>query len=180
MRDRDWVSLCLVPVAAFIIPAYADDYLTAEQAQRVLFPDAQAFIERTVELNSAQKDEIKKRSGVRQRWDRQAAWQAVRNGEFLGWFIVDEVIGKHEFITYGVALSPDGHVLGLEIMSYRETHGGEVRDAKWRAHFRNKSLADPFKLDDDVPNISGATLSSRNILDGVKRMLVLQQVALRP
>lgn len=166
MRDRDWVALCLVPVAAYVMPAYAADYLTVEQAQRILFPNAQAFVDRAVTLTAAQKDQIEDRAGVRQRWDRQAVWQAVRNGEFLGWFIVDEVIGKHEFITYGVAVTPDGHVLGIEIMSYRETHGGEVRNADWRAQFKGKTLTDPFKLDVDVPNLSGATLSSRNILDG--------------
>jgi uncharacterized protein with FMN-binding domain len=53
-----------------------------------------------------------------------------------------------------------------------------VRDAGWRKHFVGKTLADPFKLDEDVPNISGATLSSRNMLDGVKRLLALQKVAL--
>lgn len=180
MRDRDWINLCLVPLAAFVVPVCAEDYLSAEQAQRILFPDAQAFVDHAVKLNSAQMSEIKQRSGLRQRWDKQAVWQALRNNEFLGWFIVDEVIGKHEFITYGVGLSPDGHVLGVEIMSYRETHGGEVRDAAWRANFKGKTIADPFKLDDDVPNISGATLSSRNILDGVKRLLVLQQVMLAP
>ncbi|MFM6928116.1 MAG: FMN-binding protein, partial [Bdellovibrio sp.] len=35
---------------------------------------------------------------------------------------------------------------------------------------------DPLKLDKDVPNITGATLSCRNVLDGVKRILIIQQV----
>ena len=94
------------------------------------------------------------------------------------WFIVDDVIGKHEFITYATAIAPDGKVLGLEVMSYRETHGGQIRDAGWRQHFVGKTLASPFKLDEDVPNISGATLSSRNVLDGVKRLLVIHKLFL--
>ena len=72
--------------------------------------------------------------------------------------------------------SPDGHVVGIEIMSYRETHGGQVRDASWRKNFVGKTLADPFKLDVDVPNNSGGTLSSRNVMDGVKRVLAIQKV----
>ena len=71
-------------------------------------------------------------------------------------------------------------MLGLEILTYRETHGEEVAEAKWRANFKGKTLSSPFKLDQDIPNISGATLSSRNITDGVKRLLVLQKVALKP
>ena len=66
----------------------------------------------------------------------------------------------------------------MEILSYRETHGGQIRAAEWRQHFVGKSLADPLKLDVDVPNISGATLSSRNVTDGVKRLLALHRVVL--
>ena len=79
-----------------------------------------------------------------------------------------------------MAISPDGQVLGVEIMSYRETHGGQVRDAAWRKHFAGKTLADPFKLDEDVPNISGATLSCRNVMDGVKRLLAMHKLYLAP
>ena len=124
------------------------------------------------------KSEIKKLSGLRQRWDTQDVWRAEKAGQLSGWFIVDNVVGKHEFITYGAAISPDGHVLGIEIMSYRETHGDEIREASWRRQFENKTLADPFKLNEDVMNISGATLSCRNVLDGVKRLLVLHKLVL--
>jgi Na+-translocating ferredoxin:NAD+ oxidoreductase RnfG subunit len=169
-------SLWLLPVAAIVSPVYAADYLTVEQAQKAIFPDAQSFEARPVTLTSDQKDKIKSLSGVRQRWDTQKIWRAVKDGKTLGWFVMDEVIGKHEFITYGVGVTPDGHVVSMEIMSYRESYGGGVRDASWRKNFVGKTLADPFKLDEDVPNISGGTLSSRNLLDGVKRVLVIQKV----
>ena len=92
--------------------------------------------------------------------------------------IVDEVVGKHEFITYAVGFTPDGKVRGIEILAYRETYGYQIRNPDWRQKFVGKSLADPFKLDEDIPNISGATLSCYNVTNGVKRLLALQQVAL--
>lgn len=178
MKQSDWNALLLLPVAAIAAPAYAVDYLTAEQAQKQIFPEADGFKPLLVKLSGAQKNRIKALSGMRQRWDEQMVWRVEKDGKLAGWFIVDDVVGKHEFITYGVGLSPDGRVVGIEIMSYRETKGDQVRDAGWRKHFVGKTLADPFKLDEDVPNISGATLSSRNVLDGVKRLLALQKVAL--
>ena len=168
--------LWLLPVAAIVSPAYAADYFTAEQAQKVMFANADSFEARPAKLTSDQKDKIKSLSGLRQRWDTQQIWRAIKNGKTLGWFIVDDVIGKHEFITYGVAVSTDGHVLGVEIMNYRENYGSGVRNAIWRQHLVGKTLADPFKLDEDVPNISGGTLSSRNVMDGVKRVLAIQKV----
>jgi len=96
-----------------------------------------------------------------------------------GWFLVDQVIGKHEFITYAVALTAEGAVAGLEILDYRETYGGEVRNEKWRAQFAGKTAVAPLKLDHDIKNISGATLSCRNLTDGVKRLLVTYDLVLR-
>ena len=178
MNANQWVAMVSLPLAVIVAPAFAADYLTAAEAQQLLFPEVTEFVSTPVTLSAEHKKIIKQRSGLRQRWDEQAVWRVERDGEFAGWFIVDNVIGKHEFITYGVGLSPDGEVVGIEIMSYRETHGDQVREAEWREHFVGKTLGDQFKLDKDVPNISGATLSSRNLLDGVKRLLVLQQVVL--
>lgn len=174
--NRNWPILVALPVAVIAAPAVAKDYLTIAEAQRVLFPQAELFAPQQVVLNDAQLAKIKALAGVRQRDKKPKIWRAMKDGATQGWFFVDDVVGKHEFITYAAALSPDGHVLGIEILSYRETHGSEIRDPKWRAKFKGKTLADRFKLDVDVPNISGATLSCRNVTDGVKRLLALQKV----
>lgn len=178
MSTRDWAAF-LLPTAALASPAFAVDYLSVAQAQTLLFPAAKSFAEQPLKLNDEQRERIKAASGLRQRWDEQKVWRAETDGKLQGWLIVDEVIGKHEFITYATAISPEGKVLGVEIMSYRETHGGQVREPAWRRYFVGKTLADPFKLDEDVPNISGATLSCRNVLDGVKRLLAIHKLFLR-
>jgi Na+-translocating ferredoxin:NAD+ oxidoreductase subunit G len=169
----------LLPLTVLVAPAYAAEYLSVEQAQAALFADANVFVPQIVTLSEQQRDDIKERAGVRQRTPTQQMWRAQHDGEMLGWFVVDEVIGKHEYITYAAAISPAGSVLGVEIMSYRETHGGQIREASWRAEFAGKTLADPLRLGKDIPNISGATLSCRNVLDGVKRLLVIHDMVLR-
>jgi len=88
------------------------------------------------------------------------------------------VVGKHDFITYAVALSTDGTVRGVEILDYRETYGGEVRNANWRRQFVGKRPGSALRLDQDIKNISGATLSSRHVTDGVRRLIVTWQMLL--
>lgn len=171
------VAFPVVAMAA-ISPAVATDYLSAEQAQRALFPAAQSFSAFPVLLNAGQLAQIRRLSGTPQRTAQPRVWRAVSGGRTIGWVIVDDVVGKHEFITYATGISLDGHVVGIEIMTYRESKGGQVSDPRWRERFRGKTLADPFRLEKDVPNISGATLSSRNITDGVKRLLAVHAVAL--
>lgn len=179
MRRMHLAAPLFVPLTVMVAPAYAVDYLTVEQAQAILFPDANAFAPNIVALSDEQRDAIEDLADVRQRTATQQAWRAQRGDETLGWMLVDEVIGKHEYITYAAAISPTGSVLGVEIMSYRETHGGQIREADWRAGFKGKTLADPLRLGKDIPNISGATLSCRNVVDGVRRLLVLYDLVLK-
>ncbi|MBA3054994.1 MAG: FMN-binding protein [Sphingomonadales bacterium] len=184
MTSRLWrsargCSLLAIPVlAAAPAPAVATDYLTIAEAQRALVPQANSFQPFPLTLSPAQIKQIRQIAGVPQRTAKPQVWRAASGSKALGWVIVDEVIGKHEFITYATAISPDGHVLGVEILSYRESKGDQVRNANWRNRFRGKTVSDPFKLNKDIPNISGATLSCRNLTDGVKRLLALHAVAL--
>ncbi len=166
-------GMLAVPFAVSI-SAYAVDYFSDAQAQKVLFPEADEFKKKAVALSDEQRSQIKKISGVAQRNANPDIWEAKKKGISIGLFFKDEVVGKHEYITYAVAVSPSGNVLGVEIMSYRETHGGEIKQKSWLKNFVGKKISDPFKLDNDVPNITGATLSSRNVLDGVKRLLAVQ------
>src|SRR5947208_4096767 len=164
-----------LPISALIAPsAFAVQYLTVDQAQRAIFP-RKSFTAAPVNLTSVQRKAIERASGVRVLRDEQQVWR-VSGG---GWFIVDEVVGKHEFITYAVGLNADGSVKQIEVMDYRETYGGEIRNEKWRAQFVGKTSKSPLKLASDIKNISGATLSCRHVTDGVKRLLAFYEVALK-
>jgi Na+-translocating ferredoxin:NAD+ oxidoreductase RnfG subunit len=156
VESNIWVPVALACAAA---PAQATQYLTVEQAQRALFPDAGAF---------TPAPQVKR------------AWAASRAGAVIGYVMVDDVVGKHELITYAVGIGSDGAVRGVEILDYRETRGGEVRDPRWRAQFVGKRNGAALALDDDIQNISGATLSCRHITQGVRRLLALYELALKP
>jgi Na+-translocating ferredoxin:NAD+ oxidoreductase RnfG subunit len=170
----------LLTLAPLLIPvAQASEYFDTVSAQKALFPSATLFTPTPVKLSEEQRSQIEELSDVRQRWDEQPVWRVEKEGQFQGWYIEDRVIGKHEFIRYAIALSPEGRVLGIEIMEYLETYGDQVREAEWRGQFLGRTEQSGFKLGKDIRNISGATLSCRNITNGVKRLLALQQVALR-
>lgn len=176
----DWL---IVPVACVSLvaatPTFAVQYMTAETAQKLLFPEASAFVSHPVRLDDAQKRAVEQAAGVRMRYPAQPVWQVMAHSKAVGWFVLDEVYGKHEFITYAVALDATGAVRGVEILDYRETHGGEVSHPKWRAQFEGKRYGAPLKLDQDIQNISGATLSCKHISEGVRRVLALHEVALK-
>lgn len=179
----EWIRRIIVPPAIVIsagaIPCYATTYLTIEQAQKLCFPEAAQFVSADVKLNREELKSIEKDSGVRVRLDSQKVWRVMAGDKSLGWFIQDEVLGKHECIQWVLALNADGSVRQIEILDYRETYGYEIRNEKWRAQFRGKQHGAKLKLDDDIKNISGATLSCRHITDGVKRLLSLYELMLK-
>jgi Na+-translocating ferredoxin:NAD+ oxidoreductase RnfG subunit len=165
----------IFPLAAFAmsVDAHATVYLSVEQAQSAMFPN-ERLTPAFRDLQPAQIDVIKKASGAAPLSKQLQAWRA-KDG---GWFIVDRVVGKHEFITYAVALSGDGVVRDVEILEYRETYGGEIRNSNWRAQFVGKRFGSQLQLGKDIKNISGATLSSRHVTDGVRRLVATYQIVL--
>ncbi|MES2136421.1 MAG: FMN-binding protein [Pseudomonadota bacterium] len=173
-----WFTILPAAVAAVApAPGAATVYLSIEAAQRAMFPGA-SFVARPVAFTAEQRKAIARASGVGGFDKLLRAWDVRSGGERAGWFIVDRVLGKHEMITYAVALSPDGVVKRVEILEYRETYGGEIRNPAWRQQFVGKRFGSGVHLGKDIKNISGATLSSRHVTDGIRRLLVTYQLLL--
>jgi Na+-translocating ferredoxin:NAD+ oxidoreductase RnfG subunit len=173
---KHWIHFVTAPVtlAGAAVPGFANTYLTVEQAQQVIFPGA-SFAPLKMTLTAEQQKNIESRSGVRVRSRELRVWK-VSGG---GWFMVDEVLGKHEYITYALGLSANGAVKQIEVLDYRETYGYQVREASWRQQFVGKTAGAPLRLDGDIRNISGATLSSRHVTEGVRRLLATYEIALQ-
>ena len=163
----------LAPVTAF-----AADYLSADQAARLMFPDAERFDAVDVVLDAAALKRLDE-AGVRARSARWPLRAARRGSSTLGYVVADEVLGKFELISYAVGLGTDGRVKQVEILSYRESHGHEIRSAAWRRQFAGKGPGATLQLGDDIASISGATLSCQHVTDGVRRIVAVVDLALR-
>lgn len=168
--------LAVAGLALVSIPLIAEAkiYLSIEQAQKILMPHKQLSKMPMIITDDLQ-EKMRSASSIRHPFQGDQIWK-TNDG---GWFIVDEVVGKHEMITYAVGLSPSGAITGIEILEYVESYGYEVAEAQWRKQFVGKNANDPIKLNQDIQNIGGATLSCKHITDGVKRVAVLYELALK-
>ena len=154
--------------------AHARIYISVEQVQKILFPGGQ-FTLQPILIDQALQASLKKVSGVHYPFRGEHIWRD-QAGNYL---VIDEVVGKHEMIRYAVGITTTGTIQGIEILEYRESYGYEVAEQQWRQQFVGKTAHDPLKLNRDIQNISGATLSSKHITDGVKRVMHFYQVALK-
>lgn len=152
-------------------PACATVYLTVPQAQQALFPGARLVADDRA-LTPDQVKAIKQRSGAPVLGRTVRSWRAPDGGRMF----VDEVLGKHEFITIAVALNAAGTVRGVEVLDYRETYGGQVRDPAWLAQFVGKRDGAALALGKDVRNNSGGTLSAKHVTEGVRRLLATNSI----
>ncbi len=146
-------------------------YLTREEALQEAFPEAAVFRPDTVRLMPEQIARGRRR--VRAELDSvytvYLAYDST--GQFRGYAVILDEVGKYEPITFIVAIDPAFHVRKVAIMVYREGRGGEVRYPRFLYQYRGKTTDDPIRVRRDIVNISGATLSVRAVNRGVRKAL---------
>jgi|TARA_B110000881_G_scaffold68086_1_gene58827 Na+-translocating ferredoxin:NAD+ oxidoreductase RnfG subunit len=157
-----FIGLALLPVGHL----YAEVYMNTEQAKEVLW-QATAMSPVAIVLTNDQMDAIEDASGIWVGNENLKAWKT----ETGGWFIIDQVVGKHEMIDLAVALTNEGKVKGIEVLQYREAYGSGVKHPKWLAQFLGKDHTEHLQLGNQIHNLSGGTLSSRHIMEGVTRLV---------
>ena len=80
-----------------------------------------------------------------------------------------------------VGIDTDGEVSNFEVLVYREARGNEIATKRFNYQYQGKDVRDPIRINRDIINISGATMSVRSASAGVKRALVLvEEYYLRP
>ena len=164
-------GLGLGPLASGSGVARAAVYLNEADARSQLWPGATLFNPVTLDLgetalrNLARSSETRIPQGYAPR-----CWMAANTTGTLGWVFLDRALGKYDMIDFAAAFTLAGAVAGMEILVYRESHGGEVRNAAWRRQFSGKTGAKQLRFGDEIRNISGATLSCQHVTEGMQRL----------
>ena len=168
------LSLAALSAVALPVLAHAKTYATVAEAQHAMF-GAASMTQVRILLSPAQQARLRDASSVSLPFQGDRIWKTGDGG----WFVVDEVVGKHEMITYAVGIDAAGTVRQIAVLEYQESYGSEVAEMQWRQQFVGKSAASPLKLERDIDNIAGATLSAKHLTDGVKRVMTMYELVLR-
>lgn len=158
-----------------------DVYLANEEAARLMFPESEKIRYEVLTLTRDQKTLIEQRIKWRFPEEFFECFIGETGGKVDGWAIIQHTIGKHKPMSYMVGVDPDGEVMNVEVLVYRESRGSEVRKKRFNFQYEGKDVHDPIRINRDVINISGATMSVRSMSAGVKRALVLvDELYLKP
>jgi len=182
MNKSDWLLIGGAGASALAIVspmAIAADYMSIESAQREFFPGAGRYDEVALTLTAAQKQAIDALAGPQPPHGKLRVWRALLETHQQGYVFVDEVVGRQDFITYAIGIDAAGKLSAIEILTYRESHGGEIHNAAWRKQFTGRDSLAQVRFSIDIKNIAGATLSSRHVTQGARWILALWQTVLK-
>lgn len=145
------------------------------------FPRSQLVTYKKFELSAEQRRSLEAKLGY-SLTKSSYTFYVAKSGETVdGYAILDEEMGQHLPISYGIKFSPRGAIERQEVLVYRERYGDEIRDQRFRQQFIGKTAADPLRPGEEVVAVSGATISSRAMALGVRRcLLLLEELVLRP
>ena len=148
-------------------------YFTEEEAAQVMFPDSEKIRRETLTITDDQKAFVEQVIG----WEFPEytfdVFIGETRGNIDGYAVVQNTIGKHRPITYMVGVTATGECMNFEVMVYREARGNEIATKRFNYQYHGKTIGDPIRINRDIINITGATMSVRSASAGVKRVLVL-------
>ena len=105
-------------------------------------------------------------------------FEARRNGQILGYAVIESHTVRTQPETLLIALTPKGELMKSEILAFHEPPEYKPSSA-WFATLMGKPVSD-LRQNQGVDGISGATLSVKASLEGIRKALAVFQVAMAP
>ena len=151
----------------------AEVFLTEEDAVKLMFPKSERVKKELLRVPMDKKLVIEERIGWKFPEESFEVYIGETGSQIDGYALVQNTIGKHKPMTYMVGVDARGHVSNIELLVFREARGSEVRTKRFNVQYEGKTVLDPVRINKDILNISGATMSVRSMTAGIKRVLVL-------
>jgi hypothetical protein len=153
--------------------SHSEVFMTEEDALKIMFPKSERIRKAVLRLSQEKKDMIEQRIGWKFPEESFEVYIGETGDKIDGYAMVHNTIGKHKHMTYMVGVDAQGACSNVELLVYREAKGAEVGRKRFNVQYEGKTVFDPIRINKDIINISGATMSVRSISAGVKRVLVL-------
>jgi hypothetical protein len=159
--------------------AFGEVYLAKDEALAVAFPEGTTVDKRTAFLTSAQVAELKA-AGVELDSKMFTYYRGLRGGELVGYAVMDSHVVRTLPEAFMAVLRPDGTIDRVVMLAFYEPPEYAPK-ANWLAQFQGrKPGAGNFRLGRDVHGVSGATLTSNAIAGGLRKIVALYGIVMRP
>jgi Na+-translocating ferredoxin:NAD+ oxidoreductase RnfG subunit len=151
----------------------AEAFMSEEEGVKIMLPKSERIRKDVIKLSPEKKAHIEERIGWKFPEQSFEVYIGETGTQIDGYALVQNTIGKHKPMTYMVGIDNKGQVSDVELLVFRESRGSEIRQKRFNAQYEGKTVNDPVRINKDIINISGATMSVRSMSAGIKRVLVL-------
>jgi FMN-binding domain len=152
---------------------HAEVFMPEEDALKIVLPKSERVRKEVIQLTTEKKELIEQRIGWKFPEQAFEVYIGETGDKIDGYAMVHNTIGKHKHMTYMVGVDTKGACSDVELLVFREARGSEVGRKRFNVQYEGKTVLDPIRINKDIINITGATMSVRSISAGVKRVLVL-------
>jgi Na+-translocating ferredoxin:NAD+ oxidoreductase RnfG subunit len=173
-------------VAAAVCLAFT--LMTKEEALKEVFWSGAEIEKETVELTGETLENITKRLGGSLVYYQEGSeservagtttedfYFAKKDGERRGVALIDVEPGKWGPVEFIIAMTVDGIVKNVRVLSYVEIRGKPIARLAFMNQYQGKSVNSTLQVGRDIVGISGATISSRCATFAVKKALVIYE-----
>ncbi|HHT9109637.1 MAG TPA: FAD:protein FMN transferase, partial [Candidatus Brocadiaceae bacterium] len=148
-------------------------YLTEEQALALIFPECDDILTDELILAPDEKQNLENILSRRLYEDSFKVYIGKRTGVIQRFAIITEEIGKFHPFSFIVGVNTDGKISNVAVLVYRESRGGEVARKRFLYQFPGKSFKNPIRINKDIINVTGATMSAQYMCMGVRKVLAV-------
>ena len=153
-------------------------YATVQQALDSAFPSPARIERRTLYLDEAQTRRIAEESGGPVEARVIPYYIGRREGQVVGYAYFDTHLVRTLPETVLVLLAADGTLRRVEILSFDEPED-YLPSSRWLEQFPGRSL-DDLKERRGIRTLTGATLSSRAVVQAARRIMALHRLLVAP
>ena len=146
-------------------------FLTVEQALKEVFPECDEVLYDEFPVSADEKSQLQNKLRRKIYEEGFIVYIGMKAGEVVGYAIITEEVGKFHPYTFIVSVTPKGKIDKIAILVYRESRGSEIAKKRFLYQFKGKSLKNRIRINRDIINISGATMSVVTLCKGVKKVL---------
>lgn len=150
-----------------------EEFMTEDEAVKAILPQSQRIRKETIRLAQDKKSTVEQRIGWKFPEDSFDLYIGETGDKVDGYAMIHNTIGKYKPMTYMVGVDHKGNCTNVELLVFRDAKGSEVGKKRFNSQYDGKTVSDPIRINKDIINISGATMSVRSMSAGVKRVLVL-------
>jgi len=173
-------TVATLTALAFLVAAGAAAarvLMTKEEALDAAFAEADRVEKEILYFSDAEQKRVEQAARAPLESKLFTVYKAYKDGAVTGYGFIDTRTIRTKPATFLVVLAPEGRVREARILAWQEPPEYQPGE-RWLAQFREQALSGELRLGGAIQGMSGASLSSRTLTDGVRRVLAIHRVKL--